>query len=530
LRRAAVIVGVLAIPLVVLGSIAAAQLAERERARADARLQAGLRTAGSELEVVVSVADADARRLAGSAAVQRALFEAKADAAARLSRSNPGLVVYARGHRLTGPEGEVLERTIDVLGPRGARLGRVGVAVPLDDPLLRRLQRRVGVPLLLEQGGAVAAGAAATAGLDVELDGWAPQTITLGSRRYRAIAGPLPDGQGRLVAIVAADPLDAMAHNRMALVGLAGLATLFALVIAVDALLPIIRRHVARRRAGEDEESLETLGSALASAHDPAALLPMVLESAVEATGAAGGVLEEGGLEIARTGDIPAGSAPLRLELAASNGHQVVALIYPHSGAFSAAERKRAERFVTQASVAVANARQHAIARRQAVTDPLTGLANRRRFMEQLGIEAKRRSRTDEPVALIVADLDDFKRVNDRHGHETGDAVLQAFAFVLKQTIRETDLAARLGGEEFAVLLSATDPAGAGVLADRLRARLAGLELGTPGGGRVTVTASFGLASCPPIERVEDLPAAADSALYRAKHEGKNRVAEAVTV
>jgi two-component system cell cycle response regulator len=133
-------------------------------------------------------------------------------------------------------------------------------------------------------------------------------------------------------------------------------------------------------------------------------------------------------------------------------------------------------------------------------------------------------------VALIVADLDDFKRVNDRHGHETGDAVLQAFAFVLKQTIRETDLAARLGGEEFAVLLSATDPASAGVLADRLRARLAGLELGTPGGGRVTVTASFGLASCPPIERVEDLPAAADSALYRAKHEGKNRVAEAVTL
>ncbi len=316
----------------------------------------------------------------------------------------------------------------------------------------------------------------------------------------------------------------------MLLVAAAGLATLITLVIAGDALVPIVRRHAGRRRGADEQESIELVGSALASAHDRAALLPVVLESAVEATGAVGGVLQEGGAEIATTGEIPPLVEPLRLELAGTNGLQIVALLYPPFGGFSAAERERAERFAGQASVAVENARQGAIARRQAVTDPLTGLANRRRFMEQLSVEAKRRTRTGDPVALIVADLDDFKRVNDRHGHETGDAVLQAFAFVLMETARATDLAARLGGEEFAVLLPATDAGGASVLAGRLRAQLAGLEIGLPDGGALNVTASFGFASSPPVESTEDLLAAADSALYRAKHEGKNRVAEAVIV
>ena len=94
-------------------------------------------------------------------------------------------------------------------------------------------------------------------------------------------------------------------------------------------------------------------------------------------------------------------------------------------------------------------------------------------------------------------------------------------------TLREIDVPARLGGEEFAILLPETDAPGAAVVADRLRERIASLVIDTPDGERLSVTASFGVASCPPLERVEDLPAAADEALYEAKTGGKNRVVEA---
>jgi diguanylate cyclase (GGDEF)-like protein len=128
-----------------------------------------------------------------------------------------------------------------------------------------------------------------------------------------------------------------------------------------------------------------------------------------------------------------------------------------------------------------------------------------------------------------VADLDDFKLVNDRHGHQSGDEVLRAFADVLRGTLRDIDVPARLGGEEFAVLLPETDGEGAATVAGRLRERVATLTIAAPDGTPLSITASFGVASCPPLERVEDLPAAADEALYAAKGEGKNRVVEAAT-
>jgi two-component system cell cycle response regulator len=149
--------------------------------------------------------------------------------------------------------------------------------------------------------------------------------------------------------------------------------------------------------------------------------------------------------------------------------------------------------------------------------------------MAQLSAEAGRRARSGQPVAVIAADLDDFKQVNDRFGHEAGDDVLRAFARVLRGTVREVDVAARLGGDEFAVLLPETDADGAEAIADRLRIRLEELRLVTPDGATLSVTASFGFASSPPVESVEDLLAAADDALYRAKHQGKNRVVGAAT-
>ncbi len=518
LRLAAVTVLVLAVPVAILAWLVATELAGREREQADAQLASALRAAETGLSFTIAAADADARRLARAPSVQRAVIRRNRAAARQLARTTPGLVVYAGGKRLTEPtQGDAFVRTVDVLGPDGQRLGRVGLAISLDDALLRRLREQAGLELLFARRGTVAGSVGST-----------PQTISLSTGGYRALAAPLPESPVRLVAVTPAAGVEAAAARRERYVLLAALATLFVLVILAEALVPIIRRRLKRRAGTEDEESLALLGSALAASHDRAALLPVILETAMDAAGAVGGALEEGGLVTVRIGEIPPLAEPLRLRLAGENGSEAIALLYPPFGGFSSAERLRAERLAAQAAVAVENARQHAIARHDAATDPLTGLANRRRFMEQLVTESKRRVRSGRSVAVIVADLDDFKRVNDLYGHEAGDDVLRAFAGVLRSTVREIDTAARLGGEEFGVLLPETDAGGAAVVAGRLRERLERLELDAPGNGRLSVTASFGFASSPPLDRVEDLPAAADEALYRAKHEGKNRIVEAV--
>ena len=448
------------------------------------------------------------------ASAANATFRSRSAAAA--SSSAAGIAATSRS----------IVRTVAVVARSGRTLGRVGIAIPVDADLLVRLGRGTGVVLLAERGGRVAAG---PLGADERLDlrGGEEGTVSLGSRRYRAAAAMLPGSAGRLVAAIPAAELEAAAAERNRNVAFAALATLLTLVLLAEALVPIVRHRLRLRGAAGDEESSELLGTALAAAHDRTVLLPVILQTVVEATGAVGGVLLEGGEEISAIGERPSLVEPLRLTLAGENGSEAVVLLYASFGGFSGVERRRAERLAAQASVAVENARQHAIARRDAMTDPLTGLANRRRFVEQLAAEATRRSRSGRPVALIVADLDDFKRVNDRHGHKTGDDVLRAFAGVLRGTVRDIDVPARLGGEEFAILLPETDGDGAATLARRLRERLEQLALDLPGGGRLCVTASFGVASCPPAARVEDLPGAADEALYEAKHEGKNRVVEA---
>ena len=144
--------------------------------------------------------------------------------------------------------------------------------------------------------------------------------------------------------------------------------------------------------------------------------------------------------------------------------------------------------------------------------------------METLETELRRAERFDEPLALVFADLDDFKRLNDRFGHHVGDQVLRAFAEVIRKRLRSIDLAARLGGEEFAVLLLETDLRGAEALAESLRTAVAALKVRIVGGPTVNVTASFGVAAYPQTHDADELMTAADLALYRAKREGKNRV------
>ena len=134
------------------------------------------------------------------------------------------------------------------------------------------------------------------------------------------------------------------------------------------------------------------------------------------------------------------------------------------------------------------------------------------------------------PPAIILADLDDFKRVNDRFGHPVGDAALQAFARALVDHVRDVDIAARLGGEEFAVLLPETPLSGAAAVAIRLQRSLARIPLLVRGGRDITLTASIGVAQQVDGEPAESLLRRADAALYRAKAEGKNRVVQADVV
>jgi len=157
-----------------------------------------------------------------------------------------------------------------------------------------------------------------------------------------------------------------------------------------------------------------------------------------------------------------------------------------------------------------------------ATTDPLTGLLNRRGFFEAAGALATRNRRTMAPVSVLAFDLDHFKSINDRYGHAVGDAVLQMFAKVARETLRASDVVGRLGGEEFVALLPST-LAEAAIAAERVRAALAAASL-VRNGQRVAATVSIGVSSGPPAIAVDLLITRADDALYRAKTNGRNRV------
>ncbi|HJR06158.1 MAG TPA: diguanylate cyclase [Pyrinomonadaceae bacterium] len=160
--------------------------------------------------------------------------------------------------------------------------------------------------------------------------------------------------------------------------------------------------------------------------------------------------------------------------------------------------------------------------RAEADRDYLTGLANRRRFRTALGQELERWRRYRVACSLLLVDIDFLKRVNDTHGHSAGDACIRHVAHALTELSRDNDTAARLGGEEFALLLAGATEASALAAAERLREAVASHEVENVG----SITVSIGVASCPAHATSErTLYAASDAALYRAKGEGRNRCA-----
>jgi two-component system cell cycle response regulator len=159
------------------------------------------------------------------------------------------------------------------------------------------------------------------------------------------------------------------------------------------------------------------------------------------------------------------------------------------------------------------------------VSDPLTGLNNRRYLMDRLTQEMQRSDRHGEPLAFAMVDLDGFKPINDQFGHVIGDKVLRAVGNTISRCVRVSDVASRYGGDEFAIILPQTPPEGAMRVCERILRSVSELQLQDEQGTPCKVTASLGLAYYPAddVETPEDLVHSADGALYGAKRSGKNR-------
>lgn len=311
-----------------------------------------------------------------------------------------------------------------------------------------------------------------------------------------------------------------------------------------------------RRQRVEIENSVRRIGEAFASGLDRQALLAILVDTAVASceadyglvalSGHVGAEAEAGeGTDALRDAALVAEQRALRdgalvaidqdgaFALASSMGRigpseiPVGAMTVARSGReFNNTERDVFLYLVTQAAASVENVALHELVSEQAVTDDLTGLANKRAFRDVMEKEAARAGRFKHDLSLMILDIDDFKQVNDTHGHLQGDEVLRTVGRILDAESRGIDEPARYGGEEFAIALPETGTPGALEVAERVRAAIAAATIPLiEGAGEIRVAASIGVASLPGLAAdASDLIAAADGALYEAKRTGKNRV------
>jgi diguanylate cyclase (GGDEF)-like protein len=539
------------------------------------RQEEGLHAALALYQQSADRAQAQAERIARSRPLQRALEHDDRRALRRIIAAQPSLYVVGNGGvRAGNPPRLAARMPVDVVAGT-KRLGRVVATVPLDDVLLARLREGAaldtGDVLVLVDGTRIIAASPALRG-QIAVPAGRSATIGVAGTRYRALAAStLPQAPPvRLVVLTpkaVLDAADARTRDRL----LAGLLACLALVGVVAYLQgrAIVRnlgrfataaRHIAqgslRERVpvrGRDEfaelgaalndmaaqlearlaeleaergrvrEALARFGEALAATHDAKELLRIVAATAAEATSARGSriVLADG--SVVASGDSEGDGEWLIHPLTAA-GEQFGTLELV-GDSFSKEQRMNAASLAAHAVIALENARLHGMVERQALVDGLTGLANRRAAADALHAEAARAERLETPLSVVLADLDGFKDVNDAHGHAVGDAVLRTFADVLRETLRESDVAGRWGGEEFLLLLPGADEDGAAQFADRVRVGLAARDI--PGVVGLRVTASFGVAEYAGESNTEQLVAAADSALYRAKRAGKDRVERA---
>ncbi|MBV8256654.1 MAG: diguanylate cyclase [Actinobacteria bacterium] len=534
----------------------------------DTRLQAGLRVALTGYEDRASVAANGAERLAKTRAFQVALERRDRSAVAALLP--PGLTVVGPHFRVGRAPSLAIRREADVITTHGLA-GTVIASVPLNTSFILSLRSAAGLEtsdrLALVDGTRIVAAAPTLHGV-LALTPGRVAVVSVGGAQYRALAAPsLPDSPDLRFAVLTPqstiDSAEASSRDRL-LLGLLGAVLLVAAVAFLegrsivralrgfaDAAHAIAQGRLDERVAvhGRDEfadlgaafnEMADQLESRLAEldaertrlrlaidrfgdalgATDTEQLLRVVVDTAVEATGAEYAELRTDG-NVATAGNPHAEGETL--EYALTVGRQTFGTLALR-GTFDDEDRITAASLLSQASFALESARLHAIVEEQALVDGVTGIANRRQCEDALAQEISRADRLGAPFTLVVADLDDFKAVNDRHGHALGDDVLREFATILRLTAREADLAGRWGGEEFVLLLPGTDADGGVQLAERVRASLAERSFHGRDGAAFGVTCSFGVAQLQPNDGERALFAAADRALYEAKRLGKNRV------
>lgn len=240
------------------------------------------------------------------------------------------------------------------------------------------------------------------------------------------------------------------------------------------------------------------------------------------------------GLELLHELTGTSGVCPVPVVMITGHGNEFIAVDAMKLGAkdYLVKDRMTAEGLVAAVEYALDKARSEQEEHRykqelehQSVTDPLTGLHNRRYLFEQLGMELRRSTRYQAPLSLLLIDLDFFKSVNDTHGHVIGDQVLQRFAEMLLDVARSSDIIARYGGEEFCAVLTNTELEGAVHFAERICAEARRLRHAAPGNQDFTVTCSVGVVeSFPGDVGVEALIRRSDRALYDAKENGRDQV------
>jgi len=539
------------------------------------RQEEALRAALALYDRRASRAQAEAEDVARSRPLQRALVRHDRRGLRRVVVGKPSLyVVGRRGLRAGSPPRLAARFPVDVV-TRTRHLGEVVATIPLDRGLVDLLGRGAsfdsGDVLVLLDGSRIAASSPSLRGR-VGLAAGRSGTVDVGGTRYRAFVAPALRGVpavrlGVLTRQSLIDAADARTRNRLLFGLLASLA-----LVGVVAYLEgrSIVRHLARFASvargiargaldervpvrGRDEfavlgtalndmaaqlearlteleaerarvrEALARFGEALAATHDAKQLRRIVAAAAAEATSARASRIVSADGSVVLSGDPDAEGDRLVLPLtAAGERFGTLELVGDY---FSKEHRMNAASLAAHAVVALENARLHGMVERQALVDGLTGLANRRAATEALHAEAARAERLQTPFSVVLADLDGFKDVNDEYGHAVGDAVLRAFAAVLRETVRESDVAGRWGGEEFLLLLPGADEEGAAQLAERIRIGLGGRSI--PGAPGLRVTASFGVAEYAGESNSEQLVVAADSALYEAKRAGRDRVERA---
>jgi diguanylate cyclase (GGDEF)-like protein len=608
------------VPMVAVGVVLFAIIANNEHGKADARLVANYRTALNLYGEDQRDADRAGAVVARDGELARALRDndsaaLRERASELLAREGLRRIVIARGRQAVvdvGSRAAIFPASRRLVGAGNRSFGTLQVSSQDAAGYTGLVQRVTQVEALVQkQGGSVLA--SSVKGVQ---PGSLPQgrgEVEAGGKTYDVASFQAPGFLGESTKVAVLGPKTMESHNvwrgrivtALLLVGFFVFAFGFAVLVSrslqrqIDAFLHAARRlgsgdfSVQVPTAGHDEfaalgeefnkmsrqlaerleelnqerarlqEALRRIGETFASNLDRQGLLEIVVKTAVDGVGADAGhasvrrtasspleqvtltgrvdgleeairaaeanVLETGEPCEANVDGVAALSHPLRRGDEAQGRVSGVVSVARRDRPFTSPERELFDYLAEQAAVSLENVGLHETVERQAVTDELTGLFNRRRFQEAMVTEVERSRRFGQPVGLVLLDLDDFKAVNDTYGHQQGDLVLREVARVLRETSREIDEPARYGGEELAVVLPGTDLEGAYNLAERVRAGIE--ELALPlleGDGILRVTASFGVATLPgSADDMRGLVAAADEALYRAKRAGKNRTVRA---